>query len=456
MDAESLYANGKEAADRGNYDYAIAMLLDVVTNYPDHLNSRLALRACEEQLFQSRGRGFLAKLSAVIKGFPQWLKMNLMVGSPQRTMVACEKFLVNWPSCTPVLIKLADALRKLEHPGAAISTLEYAAHRQPQNTRVLWSLAGLYEEQDEYTKASRCLDTILRFTPNDDQAKQKLKNLQSVGHMYKTKIEEGASSYDTVRDKEKAKEYAMSERIVQTVDQFDQELASLQERLRESPTDVKLLTRIGDLYARQDKLRLALQAYEKAQEVETRYQTREKIGDLKLRIFAEEEKEAALAAQSRPNDPQARAKLQEVRKRRAEHAVEEYEYRVKEHPTEVRIAERLGDAYMMRRADGDLRRAITQYQRAVNDARIKARAHRKLGRCFAQSEKTADMALAQFDRARNSTFAQQEQKEIDYEIGQLNEKLGRNEKALEAYKRIFEVDADFRDVADKVMDLGKV
>ena len=455
MDAESLFLKGKEAADRGNYDYAIAMLLDVVIEFPEHIESRLALRACEEQVFRARGGGSAAKTTAVLKGLGPLITMLIASGNPKKTVVACERFLVNWPSCIFALLKLSQALRRMEHVKAAISTLEYATHRQPQNTRVLWALGAVYEETEDFIKATRCFENILRFDATDDDAKHKLKDLQSMSHMQKTHLEDGVDSMQTVKDMDLQKQLMDQERVVKTADQLEDEVASLQSSLREDATASRKWLRLGEVYAQQDKLKLALQAYEKSYELEPRYPTRERIGDVHLRVYRDAEVKAKSDWDAAPEDQALKARYEQIRGKRDEHAVEEFAFRVAEHPTDVGFSEQLGDAYTRRAAPGDVEQALLQYQKAINDPRRRSRCLRKLGACFALSEATYDMALMTLEQARQATHHVPHQMEIDYEIGQLCEKLDRVADAQEAYKRVYQVDAAFRDVAHKVLDLSK-
>jgi len=451
MDPEELYAKGKEAADRGNFEYAIAMFLNVATQFPGHLNSRMALRACEEQVFQSRGKGSGAKFSAVMKGLGPLLRVA-MGGKPAGTVAAAEKFLVNWPSHPFVLMKLATALRKMGHLDAAIQTLEYLTRRMPQHVAALKLLSEFYQEDEQFTKASKCYDVIVRLKPNDDEARRTQKNLLSMAHMDKTSLDQGASAMDNVRDKELAKQLIREDQMTKTKDQMEEEISRLQLQLKDSPQDVTKLQQLGDLYVQQSKFKLALQCYDKAYQISPKPQLKLRIGDIHLRAFVAAEREAAEAAQSSPGD-ETKKRYAEARQRRVEFEIGEFTWRVEEYPTDMRMAEKLGDALMARGSPEDAQKAILQYQKAVADPRVRGRVTRKLAGCFARNEATYDMALGQYRRARELTVSLDEQRRIDYEIGVLCERLKRYADALEAYKKVYEVDAGFEDVGERILRL---
>ena len=455
MNPDELFAKGKEAANRGNFGYAVTLFLDVATLFPDHLDSRLALRACEEQIFQSHGQGFGAKLSAVLKGLGPMVGILLGAKNPRKQMVACEKFLVNWPTNAFVLKKLAGALWRMGQIEAAIQTLEYLRKRQPQNVVALRMLSDYYEETDRPDKAAQCYDQICRYRPNDEEASRKFKNLQSTAHVQRTGLDHGADSMQNVRDKGQAQQLLNEDRLFKPQSHIEQEVGAIQAQLQENPRDAKLLIRLGDLYSEEEKYKLAIQCYEKANEIEPKPQLRMRAGDIRQRVLRREEERLAAVAEQNPQDAAAQTALKSFRRQRAQFEVEEYERRANDYPTDLRIAERLADAYLGRNTPGDLQRATLHYQRAVGDPRIKARVKRKLGYCFAQNPATHGMALSQYQEARDGTISLDERKRIDYEIGRLCERLGRQADALTAYRRIYEVDAAYQDVGERVMRLSQ-
>lgn len=453
--ADELFAKGKEAADRGNFEYAVAMFLNVVLEHPDHKEARLALRACEEQLFKARGAGFSAKLGGFFKGIGPLMTMTFMAKKPEKVMAAGEKFLVHWPYCGFATLKLAEALRRMNHLGAAIQCLEYLTKRQPQLLPAHMKLAQYYEENEQYSEACKSFEVICRLRPKDDAARRKLKDLYSMAHVDKTRLSEGATSMETVRDREKADELLRSEQLTKSENQLDEEIGKLQTALQENPEDVKKLVELGDLYFQAEKFKLALQCYEKAHQLDPRPTFKIKIGDVHLRAFRKAERQVKEAAQNAPGDQALAEKLADIRRRRVAFEVKEFEWRCSEYPTDLRMADQLGDAYARRNGEGDLQKAILQYQKAAQDPRIRGRAARKLAACFAQTPATYDMALNQYQRARDATVSFDEQKHIDYEMGLLCEKMNRLDDALAAYKRVYEVDAGFRDVGDRVIRLSK-
>ena len=99
---------------------------------------------------------------------------------------------------------------------------------------------------------------------------------------------------------------------------------------------------------------------------------------------------------------------------------------------------------------------MQQFQYAVTSAPLRARAQFMLGRCFAFNPKTLDMAKEQFVEAYEVMEDDQSDmaKSLLYELGAICEKMGDKPGALAWYKKIFGVDAGYRDVAKKIQQLG--
>jgi len=65
-----------------------------------------------------------------------------------------------------------------------------------------------------------------------------------------------------------------------------------------------------------------------------------------------------------------------------------------------------------------------------------------------------DLAIEQFEKAvTGASVVDMEVKGILYALGEAHENQGRLGRALDAYKRIFEIDINFKDVSQKIQKL---
>jgi tetratricopeptide (TPR) repeat protein len=453
LDPDALFIRGKEAADRGNYEYAITIFRDVLRFNPSHRNSRIALRGCEME--QYRERGGKAKLIAITKGLIPLIKISF-TKNPEKVATLCEDYLVNDPNNVYVLSKLANALRAQGHLDAAIDTLEFARQRNPTDVGVLKGLSEMLFEQGQYDKGVRWMSEVVTLKPNDRDSSDRLRRMTAEAHLKKSGMEDAQSYREALRDEDTAKTLAREGRIARSETDRESEIEQLKQAVAAQPEDAAAHSKLGDALLAFHLYAEAEAAYRKAFEIGRKYPQREKMGTARLRHLEHIEKDLYAKAESGGRDPAMLGRANEARRKRLEFAVKEFEFRRKQHPTDLQLAWELGQHYKDLGGEENIQKAIQQFQQAMNSASLHLRAQMLLGRCFAMDAKTLDMAKDQFEKAldavedKNSNIG----KALMYELGETSEKLGDNAAALSWYKKIFSVDAAFKDVAKKIQLLG--
>jgi tetratricopeptide (TPR) repeat protein len=456
VDVEPLFLRGKEAANRGDYEYAISLFRDVLKMDPTHRNSRIALRGCAMKKFSARGGGGKAKAEAFFKGFGALVKMTLFRSKPQKVMEAGEAYLVNDPTNVYVTMALAKSLEQLSHFEAAADTLEFVRQHNPNHLGVLWLLGEVLYALKQYDKSVRCYQTILSLKPDDREASERVRTVSAESHLKRSNLEQSQSFREQLRDETAADALAQADRLVRSGDDLDKDVALHKKAVEESPNDAEAHTRLGDALVRSERFAEAEAAYYKAFEIGKKWPAREKLGDTRLRLLEQAERQAEKKAEESGRDPASLGRAQEAKRKRLEFAIKEFEIRRKQHPTDARLAWHLGQYYFELGGEAGIQQAIQQFQQAVTNAQFKARAELMLGRCFALNPKMYDMAKEQFAKAYEAMEDDQSDmaKALLYELGAICEKMGSKSDALVWYKKIFGVDAGYRDVAKKIQQLG--
>jgi tetratricopeptide (TPR) repeat protein len=113
----------------------------------------------------------------------------------------------------------------------------------------------------------------------------------------------------------------------------------------------------------------------------------------------------------------------------------------------------LGVAY---KEMGLIDEAIAQFQQALRDPGQRVRSYEALGQCFVEKEQYP-IAAALLQRAIEVPGSDDQQLVgVLYLLGFATEQLGRPAEAVPYYLRVFAVDIEFRDVAERVAALGKL
>jgi len=91
----------------------------------------------------------------------------------------------------------------------------------------------------------------------------------------------------------------------------------------------------------------------------------------------------------------------------------------------------------------------------VRDPRFAADSQLRLGEAFARKNEY-ELALRQFEKALASQIGMTERrKEILYAMGDAQQSSGDREAARSAFSKIYEVDINYEDVADRLAALSK-
>ena len=456
MDLNVLFIRGKEAADTGNYDYAIAIFLDILKVDPTHEKTRRALRGCELARFQEKGAGFGARLVAFFKGFGSLIKAFLPGMKPDKVADACERYLARDPASIPVLRRLGSAYQRMGHLDAAVDTLEFARQRKPENLSVLRQLGELSREKGDYEKAVKCFHEIVRIKPSRRDAEQRAKDIAAEMHVHRSHLSEAKGYREVLRDEEGAKGLEDEQRIARSEEEKDARVAAQQKKLDENPEDPIALRDLGQALYDAERFDEAEKVFAKEFEISKQYNARERLGNARLRRLMKAERAAKEAADESGQAPALAAKAEKLHKDRMDFAIKEFEFRRQQHPTDMRLAFQLGNYYFERGEEEDIEKAIQQFQQAVNAPGLKLQAKLMLARCFAQTPQTLDMAKDQLVGALDEVedIGMEIGKKLTYELARVQEEMGETAEAAKHYKEIYAKDAAYRDVAKKIRELS--
>jgi len=447
MTYEDIIKRAKEAAAQQNYDYAITLLYDIVQADPRNREARALLRDYEIQKAQKFGQSAVSKVG----GFMRGIVSKLGKKDPAKAINTLEAALKDDPTNITLLLQLARALRDSMLPEQAIDTLEAARMVDNQNKSVLAELVDLYDSIKEYEKAQARASDYLKLDPHDQVMAEKLKNVSAKLHMERTRLEQTKSFREQVRDLKKHQELERSERLVLDEQEIEEGIKKAKIAIRRNPRDHVAYVKLGDLLQRKGELMKALKCYDTAYKISGEFPIREKLGDLAIRIHHDNMIKARERLEKNPENPTLKEEYEKARERYLKASLKEYEFRVKSHPTDLGARFKLAMALY---ENGDYDRAAAEFQNTVQDPRVRLESQKYLGLCF-MKKNLPDLAVNQFLAALKNVKpgAVEQEKELNYYLGEAYEQMGEIDKAYATFQKIFETDISYKDVAQKLSDL---
>jgi tetratricopeptide (TPR) repeat protein len=439
MHAQKLVEKGKDAAERRAYDLAIEMFMQAITLEPDHLEARRWLRSAElkkaEAYYPSAISRSIGSLGDRIAAWFAKLGKN-----HEKQMLALERALTKDPKNVKVGHKLAAAAELAGHRNAGIAIFEGILEVDSKDLAALRGLGRLLAITGEPKAALDTFERALAIDPRDQEANRMRKNLAAEVSITKTGVDRAQHSRDLMTDKEGQQELQQEARVIRGEDELREAATELEKLAADNPKDAKIRSELAARYAAIREYDKAIETYEQAFGLEpTNYMHREKAGDLRISRFDREIK-AAQAAGDRNG-------AEDLKAERLEFMVGEFRARVHDHPTDLNLHFQLGRSLF---ETGDLDGAIGEFQQTIRDPRRKVESLTMLGQCFTQKG-MFDLAENQLRKALEETPGMTDRtKEILYSLGRLKEAQESNVEALDEYKKIYEVDIQFRDVSERM------
>ncbi|MEM4248558.1 MAG: tetratricopeptide repeat protein, partial [Candidatus Nanoarchaeia archaeon] len=144
---------------------------------------------------------------------------------------------------------------------------------------------------------------------------------------------------------------------------------------------------------------------------------------------------------------ESEANISQLKSQRDSYILEKAVERVNAYPNDLQLRYELALAYWEK---GDVDNALQQFQLSQKNPQRRLSSLVYLGRCFSEKGQY-DLAVEQFTKAIDEMLAMDNQKmDALYHLGLTYEKLGKTAEALDSFKKIYQANVKFRDVAERI------
>lgn len=447
-DLRALATKGNEAATRDNFDYAIALFLQVLQKEPACFDVRKALR--NVQLNKAGGRTtFFKKVFTGATTSPLLAKAQLALRNnhPGDAMHLAEQMLDADPYNSQAHKVIADAAETLELPQTALMSMEFLVKNSPKDKPIVIQFANALADSGQNERAEQLLAELVRQLPGDAEVSKALKNLSARRTMNEggyDDLAEGKGSYrDILKNEGEAQELEQEKRVVKTEDVSARLISEYEQRLKTEPDNLKVLRSLADLYTEKNQFDQALELYDRllATELGNDPALIRAITNAKVRRLDHQISELDTSA------PDHAEQAEKIEMEKVEFQVAEARKRVEKNPTDLTLRFELGMLYLK---TGKIGEAIQELQKAQGNPHKRSAAMSGLAQCFAQ-RKMFDLAARTLQNAiKEKQLMDDEKKDLIYNLGDVLDKMGKAEEAIEQFKLIYEIDISYRDISAKV------
>ena len=448
-DLRVLFVKGNEAAQRENFDYAIALFNQVLEKEPGLFECRKALREAQFRKAGDGGSGFFKRMMSGAGSSPQVAKAKMAMNkNPAEALAIAEQILNGDPNNSAAHRLIVEAAQALDLPHTGVLSLETLLKNSPKDKGLAIQFAdALAASGGDASRGEQILSELLRARPGDGELSKALKNLSARKTMDKggySSLEGGQGSYrDILKNKQEAVSLEQEKRVVKAEDVAERLIGEYEARLETEPKNLKLVRSLAELYTQKKQFDRALSLYDRirASEMGNDPSLERAIAETVVRRFDYQAEQLDPAA---PDYAEQSAKIQAEK---VDYQITECQKRVEKYPTDLAIRFEMGMLYFQA---GKFSEAIAEFQKAQSNPHKHLAAMSYLAQSFAK-RKMFDLAARTLQNAiKEKLVFDDEKKDLVYNLGCVLESMGKKEEAVNQFKIIYEMDISYKDVAAKV------
>lgn len=449
--AITFFERAEEIAATDNFDYAIDMYLEGLSRVPDALEDGHILLRRIALIRQGKG----GKKPSVVD------KMKRHGGkTPLEQMLNAEYLLAKDPDHLPY----AEAMLKACVAGGYgrtadwIAQLIFDANRvsQKPSLATYLLLKDSYKSLDMFSKAVEACRCAVELKSGDDTLADELRDLTAQMTVKKGKYGQEGDFRQSILDRKKQEMLHTQEGLVKSAEFRQKAVEAARAQFQANPNSPANILKLADALfelqtdqAGQEVSEILGDAFEKTGD----FVFKRREGEFRIKKLRQEVRKAKAASEAESENEELKKKLAQGLEDFAQAELEHYRLCVQNYPTDLRMKYEYGVRLLVNK---EYDKAIPLFQEAQKDPQCKMAALDKTGLCFFLKGWFAD-AIDIFSRALGTCGDQDSDiaKELRYNLARSYEENKQPDEALGVYRKLAQVDFNYKDVSQRVDKLRK-
>lgn len=395
--AIKFFERAKTVEETGNYQYAMQLWLSGLRLDPSSMTGLQGFFAVVPRFLND---------PASKKGVDKEVRNAARMGRDD-----IDRFLtgiLDWalePKDAALSVRAFEAAAKLGQPEPTrwIGDRAFATATQQLKPRkdLVLKCMECFERIGAYDKSILAAEAAYRIDPADGALGARIRTLAAQATMARggyEKAGEAGGFRQNVRDADKQRQLAESERIVKTEDQLDSLIVAAADEMAKRPGDMPTLDRYAKLLlerGRPQDEEKAFKLFSEAHESAKQFRYREQAGDIRLRQSRRKVSELAQMLEKAPANEMVQRMHAQAQQDHIELELGEHQLRVANYPTDLNRKFELGKRFF---AAGKYNESIDVLQEAQQDPKNRGPALLYLGQSFLNIQWN-DEAIETFRRA---------------------------------------------------------
>jgi tetratricopeptide (TPR) repeat protein len=448
--AKEFFKRGQDAMFGLNYDYAIELILDGLSFWPT---------ATEE------GHKPLREV-AVRRAATGKKKAGMRDGNKYRKggknakdkMLKAEYLWSKDPDNLGHCGDFVDACIEAGYSEPGVWAVELMMDISRRAKKVDWktwcAIRDWCNKLEQYKSGLFAVQQALSQRPKDESILESLKECTILATMERGNYQDGGDFRDSIKDRDAQSDAQNEQRLAQSEETQKAIVTRAKEEYEEAPTvDGKINAYVNALCSTENAKmeQVAINLLEKKFVETEKFNFKQTIGEIQQRHFNRKLRKIKLQLDGSPNHPELMKRRQTLMVTLLKIELEHYKNCVENYPTELSMKNEYGKRLLQAKRYDD---AIPMFQDARNDPKYRINAYKHIGECFFY-KKWFDDAIDQFKSSLDglSNEDSDDGKELLYLLGRANEANKKTDEALKFYRKVVQMDFNYRDVRKRIDDI---
>lgn len=443
--ARAFFERAEEVASTDNFDYAIEMYLEGLRMCPDALEDGHAPLRKLALIRQGKG----GKKPSTMDKFKHRGGKN-----PLEEMLNASYLMAKDPDN----LDYAESVLKACVTGGYNRTAEWIAQKIFEANRASAKpslatyllLKDSYASMGLYKEAVSACQLALETRPNDAPLRDELRDLTAQMTVKRGKYDEAGDFRKAIKNKDAQDKLHAQESLVKTADYRVRAASDARAVLESSPSPTNVMKLADALFDMEtDKeFEEATDLLEQWYQSQKDFSFKRKQGELRIKRLKNRINKAKSDLKAGADSDKVKNDLTNFVKELEKVELEHYKACTEHYPTDMKLKYEYGRCLMR---DKQYDEAIVLFQEAQRDPRYKVSAMDKTGLCFLLKGWYSD-AIDIFEQAyvvcevKDSPIG----KELRYNLARSHEANGEDDKALELYRKLAQLDFGYKDVRQRV------
>jgi len=439
-----IYNRAQDAARKKNWNYAIDLMLNVLTKEPMMQVVRQELRAVEAE--KSDSLGFMGKMIANIKISLKVPKIKILAKhSPAKAIIECEKLLGTYLYNGTLLNAIADTAVTQSAYFIAIEALEIIHAQHPNNESNLRKLANYYRDVKDGMSYLSIFQEIGNRHPNDLTVQAEVRSALAFSTMHKANWESEGSTQEKAHGKQDAIAEELAEGSLHDASQAEILVKKFTKELEEKESS-DIRRKLAEAYTMLNQHEKAIEQLQVIQDnLGSMDPTIDKL--IETAYLANIDANIKELSENPTQYESPEEQVSELQQHRIQYRFQHASERVQTYPNDTQLRYDLAMIYF---ENNNFDEALEAFQKARKNPQRKRSCIVYMGRCFEQ-KKQFDMAVDQFTEAlADMPNMSNEKMDALYYLGIAYDSLEKNDKALECFKEIYQNNVNYKDIAERI------